>query len=154
MAEQSNDAVGDADDTTSVDDVLLDLEKVAIRFAEGIPGFPDAKRFALLTEVEDAAFHLLQCLDDANVGLIVTVPWLFFPDYAPVVSALETSLLELENPEDAAVFCPVTLDAEHDLIYVNLLGPFVVNVERRIGRQLVLTESDYPVRAPVDLSGL
>ncbi len=133
---------------------LEELEANAIQFADGIPGFPDARRFTLISEVDDAAFQLLQCIDDPDIALIVTVPWLFFSDYEPVISTLEVELLQLENPEEAVVFCPVTLSADEDLIYLNLLGPFVVNVRNRVGRQLVLVESDYPTRASVDLSGL
>lgn len=131
-----------------------ELEANAIQFADGIPGFPEARRFTLISEVDDAAFQLLQCIDDPEVALIVTVPWLFFSDYEPQISQLEVELLGLESPDEAVVFCPVTLSAEEDLIYLNLLGPFVVNVRSRTGRQLVLVESDYPTRAPVDLSGL
>ncbi len=131
-----------------------ELEASAIQFRDGIPGFPEATRFTLISEVEDAAFQLLQCIDHPDVALIVTVPWLFFSDYEPEISQMEVDLLEIERPEDAVVFCPVTLAADEDLIYLNLLGPFVVNAERRIGRQLVLVDSDYPTRAPVDLSGL
>lgn len=129
-----------------------EFEGHILTFRDGIPGFPELTRFALIAEIEDAAFMLLQSLDDAEIALIVTVPWLFFPDYEPTLSAIEQRQIELSEPEDAVVFCPVTLDAEQDLIYVNLLGPFVVNVANREGRQIVLTDSDYPTRAPVDLS--
>ena len=61
--------------------------------------------------------------------------------------------LGIERCEDAVVFCPVTLDADNDRVYINLLGPFVMNAETLRGRQLVLTGSEYPTRAPVDLRG-
>lgn len=138
----------------SADVGVEELEASAITFADGIPGFPEARRFALVSHVEDAAFQLLQCIDQPEVALIVTVPWLFFSDYEPQLSELEAQLLQIERPEDAVVFCPVSLDAAEDLVHVNLLGPFVVNAERRIGRQLVLVDSDYPTRAPVDLRSL
>ncbi|MEX1271335.1 MAG: flagellar assembly protein FliW, partial [Acidimicrobiia bacterium] len=54
---------------------------VELRFAEGIPGFPDHTRFTLVELADDGAFQLLQSLDDENVAMIVTTPWLFFPDY-------------------------------------------------------------------------
>lgn len=140
-----------ASDAAAGDDDA-DLDQHTIAFREGIPGFPDYQRFALIAEIEDAAFMMLQSLDDPDIALIVTVPWLFFPDYEPQLSPVEAQELDITDPEDAVVFCPVTLDPEDDLIYVNLLGPFVVNVKNREGRQLVLTDSDYPTRAAVDLS--
>ena len=122
-----------------------------LHFEEGIPGFPGSKRFALVNVAEDSAFQLLQSLDEPGVSMIVTVPWLFFPDYAPELSELERTELELEGKEDAVIFSAVTLDAEQSAIYLNLLGPFVVNSRTRRGRQVVLSDSGYPVRASAQL---
>ncbi len=126
-------------------------EKV-IEFPDGILGFPGSTRFVLINDSDDAVFQLLQSLDDPAVALIVSVPWLFFPDYSPEISDLERKQIGLESPEDAIVFCPVTLSAEPDMVFVNLLGPFVVNLRTLEGRQVVLADSDYPVRAMVKLS--
>ena len=45
-----------------------------------------------------------------------------------------------------------TLDADGQRIFVNLLGPFVVNADTGQGRQIVLSDQDLPIRAEVDLS--
>jgi flagellar assembly factor FliW len=123
----------------------------ALVFDDGIPGFPEARRFTLREVVEGGAFQILQCLEDPDLSLVVAVPWLFFPDYAPELSDVDQIGLELEVQEDAVVFCPVTLDAERKAAHMNLLGPFVVNVRTRKGRQIVLTDQDYPLRAPLPL---
>ncbi len=123
----------------------------ALHFPDGIPGFPQLERFVLVAEVEGGAFQRLQSLDVPQVSMYVCVPWLFFPDYAPELGPAEQEDLDIERPEDALVFCPVTIDLETRSVYLNLLGPFVVNAETRRGRQLVLAGSDYPVRAHVQL---
>ncbi len=122
-----------------------------LTFEDGIPGFPGSRRFVLVEVAEDSAFQLLQSLDEPEVALVVTVPWIFFPDYAPELSELERASLGIERREDAIVFCPVTLEADRETIYLNLLAPFVVNAATRRGRQIILLESGYPVRAPVKL---
>lgn len=122
-----------------------------LHFPDGLPGFPDLKRFVLIEFLEDGAFQELQSLDDPDVSMIVCVPWIFFPDYAPTLSDEEQSDLELEAQEDAAVFVPVTFDPDQRTVSLNLLGPFVVNSKTRKGRQLVLAESDYSARAPIAL---
>lgn len=58
----------------------------------------------------------------------------------------------LTGPDEAIVFCPVTLDQENDTIYFNLLGPFVVNSRTRQGRQIVLTGLRQPLRAQPQLA--
>lgn len=123
----------------------------ALHFPDGLPGFPDLKRFVLIEFLEDGAFQELQSLDDPAVSMIVCVPWLFFPDYAPVLSDEDQSDLELQAEEDAAVFVPVTFDPDQRTVSLNLLGPFVVNSKTRMGRQIVLADSDYPTRAPIEL---
>ena len=128
------------------------LDHKVIQFPGGIPGFPDHERFVLVELVPDGAFHELRCVDDPNVAMLVTVPWLFFPDYAPVLSDDEQTELGIETASDATVFCAVSIDEEAESIHINLLGPFVVNQETRVGRQLVLAGSEYPPRATVQLS--
>ncbi len=125
------------------------VEGSVITFPGGIPGFPDDERFVLVEEFEDGVFQRLQSLDDPGVAMYVCVPWLFFPDYAPVLTDAEQDELDIASAMDALVFCPVTLDPDNETVYVNLLGPFVVNAETRRGRQLVLAGSDYSTRASV-----
>ena len=130
--------------TTDVDDRVLTFE-------EGIPGFPQLREFVLVELGGEGLFRELRSVEEPDVAMIVCVPWSFFPGYAPELSDDEQADLGLERPEDAVVFCPVTLDAANDRVYVNLLGPFVVNTATRRGRQLVLTDSGYPVRAELEL---
>ena len=126
----------------------------AIEFEDGIPGFPDTTRFVLVDIVDDGAFQTFQSVDDPTVGFVVAVPWLFFPDYAPELTETEQEELAIGRAEDALVFCPVALDPDEGRVYMNLLGPLVVNASTRRGRQLVLAGSDYPTRAPIQLGGV
>jgi len=119
-------------------------------FPAGIPGFPGPRRFSLQEVVEDSAFQLLESVTDDGVSMVVTQPWLFFPDYAPVIDDTDQFELGLERPEDAIVICPVLIDRDARLLYVNLRGPLVVNANTRQGRQVVLHE-DLPLRAVIDL---
>ncbi len=121
-----------------------------LHFVEGIPGFPGCRSFHLTDLAPDGAFQLLECVDDPDVSIVVTVPWTFFPEYAPEVDDEAQAALGLDSAEDAVVFCPVTL-GDDDTVFVNLLGPFVVNAQTRQGRQLVL-EGDQPLRAPIRLA--
>lgn len=127
----------------------------SLYFPDGIPGFPGPRRFLLrdLSEDGNGAFQLLESVDEPDVSMVVTVPWLFFPDYAPEIDEVDRTELGLTEPEDAVVFCAVTMDGEHDIVYVNLLGPFVVNGQTRTGRQVVLRDDSQPLRAPLPLAG-
>lgn len=134
--------------TTTAD---AEIEEKILRFPDGIPGFPELQRFVIVEFREDGAFQQLQSVDDPDVAMIVCVPWLFFPDYAPVVGDIEQHALELESSDDAILFVPVSVDAESGEVSLNLLGPFVVNAKTRVGTQLVLSGTEYQVRTPVEI---
>lgn len=127
------------------------VEGRQLHFADGIPGFGRLHRFELVALDEGSAFQLLQSVEDPDVSMIVVVPWLFFPDYEVDLPEDDRQRLAIEQPEDAVVFSPVTLDAEERTVHVNLVGPFVVNPETGQGRQVVLVDSGHPLRAPVSL---
>lgn len=127
-------------------------EEKVITFPDGIPGLPGCRRFALFDLAPDSAFQLLQSVDDPAISMIVTVPWLFFADYAPEMSDVEQANLEVRGPEDVVVLCSVVMSPDQkDTVFLNLMGPFVVNPTTRRGCQLVLAGSGYPLRAPVTL---
>ena len=136
-----------SEETTSAEDLVLTFE-------DGLLGFTDAQHFVLVDIVEDGAFQLLQCLDVDGLEMVVGQPWLFFPDYAPVIGDEDQGKLGIESPEDALLFCSVTLPEDEDAVpTMNLLGPFVVNRHTRIGRQVVLhDEEQYPVRARLEFA--
>src|SRR5438045_2013616 len=95
-------------------------EDKVILFEDGIPGLPDCHRFVILDLAPDSAFQVLQSLDDPDVSMIVTVPWLFFPDYAPELSDLEQASLAIAGPNDVALFCSVVIAPEEkDTVFVN-----------------------------------
>ena len=127
------------------------LEEKLVHFLDGIPGFPQLERFLVVELREYGAFQQLQSVDDPDISMIVCVPWLFFPDYSPVLTDAEQDELELESADDAVVFVPVSFDSTSRQASLNLLGPFVVNSKTRRGRQVVLTGSEYSVKAPIDL---
>ncbi len=122
-----------------------------IIFEDGIPGFPDHHEFLLVDFADgESAFQLLQSTRDQDLAMIVCSPWVFFPDYQPEITDADRDGLDLVNPDDAVVFCPVTIGSEASLT-VNLLGPFVVNAGTRQARQIVLVDSEYATRAPIQI---
>ncbi len=128
----------------------LDVEDdLILTFPDGLPGFPTATKFALVPVSGNEAFLWLQSLEDPSLAFLSTVPWPFFPDYEPEVPDSEQQLLELTDASDAMVLCLLTIRREEGEVTANLLGPLVVNQRTRIGRQVVLADSDYPLRAPL-----
>jgi flagellar assembly factor FliW len=120
-----------------------------LTFPDGLLGFPEARRFAMIDTGEDSTYFWLQSVEDPGLAFLSVVPWAFFPDYAPEVDEVEQTALGLERPEDALVLCLLSVQRDTEKITANLLGPLIVNASSRRGRQVVLAESGYPVRAPL-----
>lgn len=138
----------DATNASTSDSREMDPAAGSLHFEDGIPGFPEQTRFALVNFVEDGAFQMLQSVDDPDVAMVVANPWMFFPDYEPELTELDQIGLEIVTAEDAVVFCPVSV-GEDGILYMNLLGPFVVNARTRRARQVVLIEGGHTVRTPI-----
>ncbi|MFZ4516215.1 MAG: flagellar assembly protein FliW [Acidimicrobiia bacterium] len=121
-----------------------------ITFAAGIPGFPNARRFAMQAwGDDDSPFILLECLEDANLAFVIAAPWLFYPDYVIDIDDATVEKLGLRSAEDAGVYCIVTIGDEAKDSTLNLLGPIVVNRRSGSATQVVLHDSGYEVRAPI-----
>ncbi|MDZ4825253.1 MAG: flagellar assembly protein FliW [Actinomycetota bacterium] len=128
-------------------------ECVEITFAAGLPGFPDAHRFQLTPwGSTDTPFTLMTSADDPEVGFVVVPPWVFYPEYEFDLDDGATDRLALSEPEDAVVFCVVTLKDKPEDATMNLLGPIVVNRHTLEAAQIVLPASGYSVRAPLAIA--
>jgi flagellar assembly factor FliW len=123
---------------------------VEISFPAGLPGFPDSHRFQLSPWGElETPFMLMTSVDDEDIGFVVVAPWVFYPDYEFDLDTATTERLSLNEPEDAVVFCVVTLRDRPQDATLNLLGPIVVNRFTLEAAQVVLPTSGYSVHAPL-----
>jgi flagellar assembly factor FliW len=120
-----------------------------IVFPEGLVGCGSWKRFVLMSDDSgDLPVAVLSCVDEPGVALMVTDPAFVLPGYvAPLTTEVRTAL-GLVSEMSPTVYCTLTIAAD-GAISANLLGPLVINAERRQGLQLVLTDSPYSARHPV-----
>ncbi len=122
----------------------------AIFFRKGLPGLGHNKRFSLHRVEDNPLFYYLQSLDEPEVGLILIDPFPCFPHYAVDLSEQDKKEIELERQEDALVFTTVTVLGEGKLS-TNLSAPIVVNVARRLAKQLIIPERIGEMRTPLPL---
>ena len=84
-----------------------------------------------------------------NIALPVLEPFLFEPDYGFELPDRDAEELGMEGPEDAFVRCILTLREAPEDVTANLLAPIVFCRRTHLARQVVLQESEYPLRRPV-----
>lgn len=134
--------------TARFGEIEVDEERV-ITCPEGLPGFPEARRFVLVDVRDTGVFYWLQSLDDPALAFLAAVPWPFFPDYEPELPEADQEALGLESAGDALVLCLLTVQRAERAITANLMAPVVVNRASRVGRQVVLAEAGWPLQAPL-----
>jgi flagellar assembly factor FliW len=120
-----------------------------IEFPDGILGFPESRRFAMLDANDSGLYFWLQCVEDPALAFLSVIPWEFFPDYAVDLSDEIERSLAVAAESDVLVLSLVTVQADTRELTANLLGPLVINVVAKRGCQLVLADSGFSVRAPL-----
>ncbi len=121
-------------------------EENIINFKNGIPGFEDLKKFAVVSLTQTEPIKWLVSLEDKNIGLPIVDPWIVFSDYS--INLSQSVLDELGNPkrENILVFCVISLK---EPVTMNLVAPIVINLEKGIGMQIILEGTNYSVREPI-----
>jgi flagellar assembly factor FliW len=132
--------------TTRFGPMTIDGDRV-MTFPNGLLGFPQHTRFALIQTGTENYFFWLQSIDDADLAFIVTDPAIFFKDYAVALREEQRQELRIENEQLVQVFAICNKVGEW--LTGNLLGPIVVNTENCLATQVVLTEKKWTTRQPL-----
>ena len=121
-----------------------------VGFEEGLYGFVDQRRFALLPVDKDQSRLLwLQSLDDPDLALLMMDPTLISPEYNPPVDPADLRALGLGSIQEGIVMAICVLNADAAKITANLQAPLIFNPAARKGRQVIGLDPSLPVRQPV-----
>jgi flagellar assembly factor FliW len=126
-----------------------------IAVCEPLAGFPDCSSYALIQHVRQdgttsPSVFWLQAAERPFQAFVITDPWGVFTDYAPEISDADAAELGLVNFEDARVFAILTVPRAPSGITVNLRAPIVVNMAKRLAKQVVLLNDEYHTRHMVN----
>ena len=137
--------------------ILHVREDQVIDVPSGILGFPEDKRYLLFNHQEGSPFWWFQSLDHGALAFVLIDPFLIMPDYELEMSPEDTARLQLEKEEEGLQGVqPMALVSisrgEPRVITANLLGPVVINLNKRVARQVVLDRQNYSHRFPVPLT--
>jgi flagellar assembly factor FliW len=132
-----------------LDDIVYS-ENDIIKFQNGIPGFNDNKEFVIIQTPEFAPFEWLVCIDTATkLRFAVINPMLFRPDYSPNIEKEQIEDLEIEKPEDILLYAIVTIKKDPAESTANLLGPVIINKTKRIGKQVIIEDTNYTTKEKI-----
>jgi len=123
--------------------------ELTIQFDEGLIGFYDCKSFVLIEREEIAPFRWLQSTDRSDIGFLVIDAALVVTDYSSVIPYREWESLGLRDPYSGLVLVTCMVGSSNAESTGNLQAPLLVNCHRRIGKQVILTESGLTSRHPL-----
>jgi flagellar assembly factor FliW len=132
--------------TTRFGDLQFPRDLV-IRVTGGLPGFPQAERFAVLEhDTEGSPFKWLQAVDDPALAFIIVDPHLLVPDYLVQIEKDVHDAFGPFDPQDISTIALVTVPRDNPAaMTANLRAPLIVIFSERVGRQIILTDDRFPM---------
>lgn len=121
-------------------------EEDVIIFNKCIPGFEGLKKFILFSAEENEMFKILHSIEDDNIGLILTSPFTQFKDYEFELTDEKIRELRITSNDDVVVLNTVTLSSKLENITINLKAPFIININAKIGEQIILNNESYSIK--------
>ncbi|WP_339274934.1 flagellar assembly protein FliW [Paenibacillus sp. FSL W8-0426] len=110
-------------------------------FSKGLPGFEELKAFEI--QQHDEVFSLLTAVDNPAISFITINPFDFKVDYEFELSPENVDELSITDPGQVLVRSIITIHSEMSKSSANLLAPVVFNREKKLGKQIVLQNTDY-----------
>lgn len=120
-------------------------DRQRLLFPDGLFGFEDLTRFALLDSAQPP-FYWLQSTDRSDTAFVLIEPALFRPDYTLDLAPGEIEEIGIDESESALVFSIVTIPEDQARMTANLQGPIVINKRTMVGRQTITTNPVWRVR--------
>jgi flagellar assembly factor FliW len=116
-----------------------------ILFKEGLPGFTKFTKYILVENEELKPFSLLQSIEKADIAFIIVSPETFKHDYKVIASVEELENIAIEKTESARIFSLVTMSERKEDVTMNLKAPIIINMEKKLGAQIILKQNDYDI---------
>lgn len=130
-------------------EINIDDDKI-ISFEDGIIGYPEMKRFALLHNIEKKdGIRWLQSMDIPEFALPVMDPIVVEPHYNPEIEDELLKPLGTLAPDSMLVLVTVAVPSDLKKMTVNLKAPIVLNAECKKGCQVIVDGDEYPVKFPI-----
>lgn len=127
----------------------LKSKDAVIHFDEGLIGFPEFKDFVLMENESLAPFRQLRSLDAPHVGFLVLEAGAVVGNFLETVSSREWESLAMDGQTRPLAFVIVVIGSSPESSTGNFQAPLLVNYEKMVGKQIILTDSGFSMRQPL-----
>ena len=132
--------------TSRFGEIEVDEEKI-VHFPNGIPAFEDEHEFIILPYDEESPYYFMQSVKSPDLAFLLTIPFLFFPDYSFEIDDATIQELDVKNYDKLLYYSMITIpNGSIRYMTANLLAPVVINIENMQAKQVVLDKSNYTTK--------
>ena len=126
-------------------------EEEKIHFPEPLPGFEDQFNYVIVQFYEDSDSLLcLQSVENPDLALVLTNPLYVVDKYSPSLNPEDMAALQAGENTPLAYYAISVIHDNWKDSTMNLKCPVVVNPEKMLGRQVIMEDTSYSMRHPID----
>lgn len=123
-------------------------DNLVFDFVEPIIGYDSLTKYVLVEHAENSAFKWLQSIEDSSLAFPVTSPAFFDIDYQFEIPTDKAEKIGLTSVESLISLNIVTIPKSNPRkATINLLAPIIINATNKQGMQIILSNSNYPVKS-------
>ena len=126
-------------------------EDEKILFPEPLLGFEDSLRYILIRFYDDPdSMFCLQSISDPDAAFVLVDPIYVIENYTVSLSRDDRKVLQAEDDTPLAFYVIAVVRDDWRDSTVNLRCPIAINPEKRLGKQLIMDDTSYSMRHPID----
>ena len=127
-------------------EIEIDEEKI-VHFEDGIPAFEEEHEFVIIPYDDESPYVFLQSLVTPDLAFLMTMPFVFFPEYEFELDDESQAKLGIEKQEEMLIYSLLTIPGgKVSDMTANLMAPVVINTTNMQARQIVLDKSRYTTK--------
>ena len=133
-------------DTVRFGEIDVEEDKI-VHFDQGIPAFEDEHEFIVIPYDAESPYYFMQSLATPDLAFLLTVPFVFFPEYEFELDDMSLKELGIKRQEEVLLYVLITIPGgKVEDMTANLMAPVVINTTNMHARQIVLERSGYTTR--------
>lgn len=127
-------------------EIEVEEEKV-VHFEDGIPAFEDEHEFLIIPYDDESPYVFLQSITTPDLAFLMTMPFVFFPEYEFELDDDSQNKLGIKSQEDMLIYTLLTIPGGKVAdMTANLMASVVLNQNTMQARQIVLDKSRYTTK--------
>lgn len=133
--------------TADYGEIKIQRENI-LRFAKGLFAFEHEREFVIINYEFAAPDSPIKCLQSLSGAVSFTImdPFCFLSDYNPILPEQGKKDLQSTDEADLRYFVIALVERPIQNTVVNLLCPIVINIKNRLAVQVILENTQYPIK--------